>query len=170
MIAKVQKNICYIHRFNSSTKVKLTTCKYSSQTLFSKASKVQRRKKCLSNKLTSQSKLHPCIHPVYLQSITGHQSKLKNITYTVKTKKINIYWLGVLFQRLNQHLLKGWNVFQVCLNVTDVNTAESAEERRGESRALTLMVCQKISNTQVWHTTLYTWKLATDIVSFQIYR
>lgn len=41
-------------------------------------------------------------------------------------QKRGVYWLCMLFQGLNQHLLEGWDLLQISLNVTDVNTAESA--------------------------------------------
>lgn len=68
-----------LHTFNSSTKVKLITCKYSSQTLFSKASKVQRRKKCLSltNWPLSPNSIHASIQSISsLSQVISQNSKI----------------------------------------------------------------------------------------------
>lgn len=69
-------------------------------------------------------------------------------------RRLLMHWLCVLLQGLNQHLLKGWNLLKISLNVADVHAAESAKKEESWMKLQTrrILTCSVYFS---YHTFIY---------------
>lgn len=89
---------------------------------------------------------------------------MASLSHMQKTEIYWLHWLCVLLQGLNQHLLKGWNLLQISLNVADVHAAESAKKEESWMKLQTgrILTCSVYFS---YHTFIYSSHTCSVIIA-----